>query len=344
MLQLKNHSPFSPAICLFPDEHGVDTLYVVVKATFTMGSEIQIAEEQKPPQQEDEYWGEPGLSSIRYMSEMHLSKPSTDIIVNGHAYAPYNKPVNQIDCGVKVGNYRKTARVFGDRYWENMKISYPKPFLKMPLVYENAYGGTCLQTKKENGKEVKERLMHTVNPVGRGFRKMGTEAINADKLPNVEDPNKLISTPLDKPAPVGFGFISPTWLPRKQFAGTYDEAWQKTRAPYLPKDFDNRFFNAAPKELTCNGYLRGGESVMLVNFTLGEPVQFTLPICQLNCEINIAGRTETPDFNLETVLFEPDDMLFTMTWRTQLNCDKQALKVNEIHVHSSWNGISQAVA
>lgn len=344
MLQLKNHSPFSPAINLFPDENGIDTIYVVVKATFTMGEQVQLAPKQKPPQMEDEYWDEPGLSSIRYMSEMHLRKPYTDIILNGHACAPNNKPVTQIDCGVKVGNYMKTARVFGERHWETLGPSNPKPFLKIPLIYENAYGGTCLQTKKENGKEVKERIMHTINPVGRGYRKVGTDPINGHLLPNIEDPNKLISTTLDKPAPVGFGFISPTWLPRIKFAGTYDAAWQKNRAPYLPKDFDNRFFNAAAPELTCKSYLKGGESVMLVNFTPGKPVQFSLPVCQLNCEINVAGRTETPDFNLETVMFEPDELLFTMTWRTQLNCDKQALKVSEIHIHGNWNGVPEAVA
>lgn len=36
MLQLRNESPFVPGLFLFPDEQGVDTLYVVVKATFEL--------------------------------------------------------------------------------------------------------------------------------------------------------------------------------------------------------------------------------------------------------------------------------------------------------------------
>jgi len=88
VLQLKNHSPFEPAITLFPDEKGVDTLYVIIKATFNLSPALSIAEQQIPPTLEDEYWGEPGLSSIKYASDMHLTKPSTDVVLVGRAWVP----------------------------------------------------------------------------------------------------------------------------------------------------------------------------------------------------------------------------------------------------------------
>ena len=81
MLQLENTSPFAPAMMLFPDERGVDTIYVVVKATFTLQPKLELAEEQVPVTLADEYWGEPGESSLKYPTEAHLMKPGTDVIV-----------------------------------------------------------------------------------------------------------------------------------------------------------------------------------------------------------------------------------------------------------------------
>ncbi len=56
-----------------------------------------------------------------------------------------------------------------------------------------------------------------------------------------------IGSASDKPPPAGVGYV-PAWHPRATFAGTYDEAWRKKRAPYLPADFAPRFFQAAPQD------------------------------------------------------------------------------------------------
>jgi len=344
MLQLKNHTPFEAALSLFPDENGIDALYVVVKATFSLEQGLGLAEEQIPPILEDEYWGEPVESSLKYASEMHIGKPATDIIVNGHAYAPKGEPVTQLDCGIKVGNYAKQVRVFGDRYWNGTQISAPKPFVKMPLAYEYAYGGAYMDfIDNGQGGYQQKKILHTINPVGRGYRgRHGTQAINADKLPNLEDPRQLIKLPGDKPEPAGFGIVSPTWKPRIDFAGTYDENWQKKRAPYLPKDFNNKFFNMASKGLVSNGYLQGNEQIMLVNLTLQSCLQFQLPQCDVSAEIKVAGAVDKPSLNLETLFFEPDKKRFSMTWRAKFSCDKKALKINEVHIRSAFDEQAEA--
>jgi hypothetical protein len=346
MLQLKNHSPFSPAITLFPDEDGVDALYVVVKATFAIeNNQVVLAEEQMPPQMEDEFFGAPAESSIKYMSEMHLTKPTTDVVVIGHAWAPDGKPINQMDCSINVGSYSKTVRVFGDRYWKDDQKTAPEPFEKMPLIYENAFGGAITTTEQnENGETEEKTLLHEVNPVGIGYGEAGEKGFDGERLPNIEDPGQLVNQPGEMPPPAGFGFLAPTWKPRVDFVGTYDEAWQKSRAPYLPEDFDNRFFNAAAPELVCNEYLHGGEPVKLEGLSPNGSVDFQLPMCDLSCDIKIAGVTENPDLNLETILFEPDENRFSMTWRAKLNCDKKALKISEIHLHGSWNDVAEAAA
>lgn len=328
MLQLKNHSPFEPAICLFPNEKGVDTLYVIVKATFEIGAGLSIAEEQVAPVTADEYWGDPTSSSIKYASEMHLAKPSTDVILIGRARTPNNRAVQQMDVRLSVAERQKTLRVFGNRTWQNGSISEAEPFKSMPIVYEYAFGG-----KHEIDSEKPKILAEERNPVGRGFRgKRKSSELEGMKLPNIEDPACLVTNAGDKALPAGFAFISPSWLPRRSYAGTYDEDWQKNRAPYLPDDFNPRFFNAAHPDFTFDRYLQGGEPVALDNLSLDGPVRFSLPVCQLETSVRVAGKVESPHLNLETVLIEPGKARLCMTWRSQLTCDKKTLKVEQVNV------------
>lgn len=333
MLQLQNNSPYSPAIAVLPDENGIDTLYVTVKATYSFNGEVTLAEEQIPPQMEDEFWGEPGQSSIKYMSEIHLSKPATDIILIGHAHAPNGMQTTQMECGIKVGNYTKKIRVFGDRHWDGAQKSQPEPFEKMPLTYENAFGGSYIaKAKGKQGEPAGEIILHDVNPVGRGYCEPGKKSDDGGKLPNLEDPANLIKQPGDSPAPMGFGFIAPTWKPRIEYVGTYDDAWQKNRAPYLPENFSNQFFNAAPVGLVCNEYQKGGELVILVGVCPEGPAKFRLPEIHPKCSVSVGGRIEKPEMLLETIVFEPDERRFSMTWRASLKCDKEVLKVQAVQI------------
>ena len=227
MLQLKNDTPFKSSIFVFPNVQGIDTLYVVVKATFAVGEYIEVAETQRPVVVADEPWGEPGKSSVKYASEAHLSKPSTDVVLVGEACAPDGRRVTQLDVSVAVAEKRKMVYVFGDRRWEKgffgLRMTDPARFEWMPLTYERAFGGLHVVDQEKN-----KIMFEPRNPVGCGFTgKRNRTEIDGMKLPNLEDPSQLITKPSHKPEPAGFGFISPAWEPRKAFAGTYDDAWQK---------------------------------------------------------------------------------------------------------------------
>ncbi len=178
-----------------------------------------------------------------------------------------------------------------------------------------------------------EVLFEPRNPVGAGFagRRRG-KALKGLPLPNLEDPANLVRGPKAGPAPAGFGFVAPSWEPRKSFAGTYDAAWLEGRAPYLPKDFNPRFFNAAHPDLVCDRYLAGGERVQVVNASPQSVLSFRLPVCELRAIVRVADREETPALNLETVLIEPDDARLSMVWRAAVPCGKHPLKVQEAEV------------
>jgi hypothetical protein len=331
MLQLKNATPFAAEIAIFPNEQGVDTLYTIVKATFNIssGNAWTLADEQLSPQAEDEYWGEPGQSSIKMASDFHTGKPATDIIMLGSACAIAQQQVNQLDVTLSVGEVTKTVRVIGDRVWLNGQISGIKPFTSMPIVYEKAFGGR--HDIDQNSYLAEER-----NPIGCGFSgKRSARDMEGTSLPNIEDPNELISYCNETPGPTGFGFCSPDWMPRRAFAGTYDEYWQKNRAPYLPLDFDNRFLNAAHPDLIYPGYLKGGELISVVNMHPEGEIRAVLPEISVSCEVDLKGQTHRPLMNLETLIIEPNSKQVSMVWRAAFECDKYVLKINQISLKLS---------
>ncbi|WP_196137593.1 DUF2169 domain-containing protein [Aliikangiella sp. G2MR2-5] len=326
MLQLKNTTPFASNVALFPNEHGIDTLYTMVKASFRLENGWVLADEQIPPQAEDEYWGEPSASSLRLASDFHTGKLATDIIMLGNAVAPNGQMVSQLDVEVNVGNISKSVKVFGDRIWKNGAITTAKPFNSMPVVYERAFGG--IHQLDDESILAEER-----NPVGRGFQgKRSASQMEGTLLPNIEDPDELIQYPSDKPKPVGFGCCSPDWLPRRSFAGTYDERWQKTRAPYLPKDFDSRFLNVAHPDLIYSGFIQGGEFFSIKSMHPDGEITGELPRVSMQCEISVAGNKHRLPFFMETLIFEPNLKQVSMVWKAIFECDKQALKVSEIGI------------
>lgn len=329
MLQLQNTTPFAAGVNLFPNEQAIDTLYVLVKATFNIGKQWTLADAQMPPSEADVYWTEPGKSSIRYGSDYHTGKPTSDIIMLGHACSPDNQDVTQLDVGLNVGEVGKTIRVFGDRHWQNGRISSPKPFKTMAVIYEKAFGGAHVVDGVVAA--VEER-----NPVGRGFAgSRKPEEMNGVPLPNLEDPRDLIRDTAQRPQPACFGISAPHWRPRAGFAGTYDEIWQTTRAPYLPEDFDQRFSNMAHPDLIYPSYLKGGELVEISNMHPRGALKFALPKLKLNSVVSMAGKNVQPSFNLETLILEPNELRLAMVYRAAVECDKKMLKISSIKISMS---------
>jgi hypothetical protein len=323
VLQLENQTPFKAAFAVLPDRFGIDTLYVVVKATVTLRPSLSLAEVQVPPTLADEYHDDPATSSLKYGSEMHLGKAGTDVLLIGSVWAPDKRPVTRMQVGLSVGGRQKVIVVTGDRVWRDGQPSSPQPFESMPLVWERAFGGV-----RRDGEKVaaEER-----NPVGCGFAG-GRSAADMEGLmvPNLEDPSSPLQQIGQASTPACFAPIAPSWLPRRNYAGTYDEKWQRGRAPYLPDDFDPRFFQCAVPEFVFDRYLQAGEAVQIVGVMPDGPISFTVPPSHLSVAVTIAGSTETPPANLETLVIEPDENRACFTWRASVPCDRKALKVEKI--------------
>lgn len=326
MLQLQNTTPFAASMALFPNEDAIDTLYIIVKATFNISTRLTLSDDQLPPVDSDVYWTEPGKSSIKYASDYHIGKPATDVIMLGHACTSGKKEATELDVSLSVGEVCKTVRVFGERQWREGRITPPASFTSMAMVYERAFGGIHVVDGQLAGAE-------TRNPVGRGFAgSRKPEEMTGVPLPNLEDPGNLIKDPSDQPVPACFGACAPNWQPRVGFAGTYDEHWQTSRAPYLPLDFDKRFLNTAHPELVYPGYLQGGEPIRITHMHPAGILQFDVPAVKLHSRVLVAGSDISPAFNLETLILEPNQLRMSLVWRAAVLCDKKALKISDVKI------------
>lgn len=325
MLQLQNSTPFTADIAIFPNEQGVDTLYLIAKATFEVGETLTLAEPQEPLVSKDRYRGEPQLSSMHSASDYHLTKPGTDVIVLGDCIAPGGVATSCCDVDVHVGPLGKTLRIFGDRIWDRGVASSPRAFERLPLIYEYAFGGSLYADDGSLYAADKR------NPVGLGFAGgRNAEQMQGERLPNIEHPAQLIRTLADEPEPAGIGAIAPFWPTRSQYAGTYDEAWQRERAPFLPRDFDRRFFQVASSGLTSQGYMRGGEPVAVTNMSESGYWAFNLPVVSLIGHIDWRAQLHEVAMRLETVQLEPNRSRISLTWRGDLVVNQHALQVEKV--------------
>ncbi|MEP7125733.1 MAG: DUF2169 domain-containing protein [Byssovorax sp.] len=225
-------------------------------------------------------------------------KVNAEVLVRGTCYAPGGQPVT--DCPVKigVGEWSKILRVSGPRVWSDgfsgAAMSRPIPFTRMPLGYDNAFGGPG----------------YPANPVGKGFA--------SNELPCVELGRELVRSRGDRPAPAGFGALNPAWPQRNGKLGKqYGRSYREKRAPFYAEDFDWSYFQAAPADQQLPGYLRGDEDVVLQNLHPTAPVfSARLPGIRIRVFVNdVHGSFREVPMSLDTLFADPDGATLMLTWR-----------------------------
>jgi hypothetical protein len=210
-------------------------------------------------------------------------------------------------------------------------IAEPSPFDSMPLSYEKAFGGSDTSHPDPAMHAFEKR-----NPVGTGYIISGKPEKIADTyLPNLEDPASLIMSWKDKPAPAGFGFLARDWQPRLNYAGTYDESWQRQKCPLLPDDFNELYFNAASPGLIAEPHLIGGEAVKITNAAKDGDIVFRLPHQKLEIDIIIKGKAEIHYPVMDTVIIEPEENRLVLVWRAAISCKRKLLFVEAIRIKSA---------
>lgn len=263
---------------LAPD--GRESLVVVAKGTFNLpldGRAATLADTQQPLLMADTFLGEPGLSAPLQEMDFAPVKPCCDVLVRGKAYAPGGRPVTQLTAGIRVGQMSKAFSVLGPRQWQSGLLGVapglPQPFTEQDISYARAFGGS-----HPIANDPALRHCYLDNPTGCGWypRSADSADIVGMPMPSTEELGKPIDSPSGNFRPMALGPLGRGWPQRARFAGTYDEAWLADCFPFLPADFDHRYFQAAPDDQQTH-YLRGGEDVLLLNLTPQERAGFRIP-------------------------------------------------------------------
>jgi hypothetical protein len=341
-MELINATRMSAGYAQATRPDGRDLLVVVVKGTFTIpdvGESPALADPQLPLAEADIFTGEPGFSAPLYESDFAPFKPRCDVMLNGSAYATQDRPVRKVGVGIRVGKVTKAFDVVGDRVWEGglsgIRPGASKPFRQQRISYDFAFGGTDRSSDDE-----RKHNAYIPNPFGTGYRARETAAaIVGTPVPTTEETTNPIRSPFGSYRPMSFGPIARGWPLRAKHAGTYDQAWLDEVFPFLPHDFDDRYFQCAPGDQQTD-YLRGGEEVRLINLTPREVTSFCLPTVQLPVVFfRQDGGEEHRTPVADTLYVEPDDRRFIMVWRTHLVLRRNMFEVVRVtagRMSSGW--------
>ena len=242
---------------------------------------------------------------------------------------------------LQVGTMSKSFNVVGDRVYNAgalyITVSDPKPFTKLPISYNNAFGGV----DKSNENPAKHRF-YPLNYAGVGYHDdTSAKQINDKPLPNTEEVGRGVSRPGGGYNPMAFGVVGRAWKQRVQYAGTYDQKWIDDHYPFLPKDFDPRYFQAAAADQQIE-YPKGGKEVVLTNLTPQGRTTFRLPKTKLPIVWVLRDDTaREAQAVVDTIIVEPDEKRFMMVWRTS-----QPLRrtIFEVPAHCDWERLAALAA
>lgn len=335
-MQIWNQTGFPTEFTMGMDKEGREYIAIVVKGTFDFpeapGAPVQKSSVQTPLVMADTYTGAPGFSATLWETDFAFRKPRCDVIANGCAYAPGGRPVDRVSVGIKVGNWSKVFDVLGHREWRArgplFVATSAQSFLRQPFSYDTAWGGTDRLDPED-----KLPASYPLNPVGRGWaRPKNQHLVPGLPLPNTQAIGEEIRSPFGDYRPMSFGPYGRGWPGRIEFGGTYDQNWIDNIFPFLPPDFDERYFQMSPPDQQIE-HPKGGEDVVLVNLTPAGRESFRLPATSLPITL-FKGREKVFESALapDTVLFDPENRRFSLVWRMSQRIHRTILDFSECWV------------
>lgn len=344
---------------------GKPFLSLIVKRTYIINNDgtCSLAEEQDPITEQLESNSE-NNEIVTHDTDLYPFKPFTDVIVKGKARTAIRS--SSFLAAVEIANLKLDLRIQGNRkvYKKDNGIyafSEAEFIDEVPLEYTYSYGGKDVLaekpfrekiTNKESYKHISDLVdpfegspyRYPRNPVGKGYIVTPhDETIENLELPNIEDPNNLLTSDnficdepfkwYKMPVPVCTDWVCPGWFPRIAYFGIYP----------LPKGLDENIYEIKSKWTdtavlnstndirksqfsfrACNGaslglqakYLQGGEQCRLTNIHPNKK-EFIFQLPKEQPKIKVDGRngrllTTAPV--MHSVIIEPDQKKLSIVW------------------------------
>jgi len=344
------------------DGKGGYVLAVVVKSTYHILETGICVKDDAPPSLNSDLLFYPG--SIDLLDEdidlLH-TKLYTDVVVKGNAHINYLVPRFPIE--VQIGNYRTSILAIGPRkaylnLHGNIAFTEPEMIKEVPLRYDYAYGGRDSVAEAKLPPPPEEYTKHLPpdvdlyagspyryprNPSGKGYLvEMNHSALEQMELPNLEDPDDLLSPSRlvvgqpenweSMPLPRCTDWINPTWFPRIAYTGlpyptvksTKDLA-ELTRKWVEPNIFDIKPMTGMFHFRAANGaslgfqlpYLQVGTKCQLINIHPIYPkFSFNLPSDIPSIWVDgRQGKLKETSPVIQSVIINLDQSRLSIVWR-----------------------------
>jgi uncharacterized protein YjbI with pentapeptide repeats len=257
------------------------------------------------PLLEQDLWPKLGEALGDNILDMGMPKPNGEVVLYANFYAPEGKPITAGRAVLQCGAVDKELAVIGERYWRPLiGPTAPEPFTTLPLSYEFAFGDAS----------------YNRNTRGKGIAEVDYFGEPRVPLPNIEHPDKLVSSSGERPEPAGFAPLDIMWQQRLKRSGTFDHKWIEQVAPGYPLDIDWNYFNCAPEDQWVEAFWQGNESYRLYNMHPDKAViQGELPNFRARAFILPKGDESTGlkevEQRLETIYFFPEQDMGVLLWR-----------------------------
>ena len=304
---------------------------VVAKARFWRRSDGVFVVDTTPPDLilAEIFDGDPASSALLHDQDIAPGKAATDLILHAYGRSPRGALLTDWPVAVRIA-HRLTYgfHLRGPAQWQRgsagWRITSPEPVNTVPISYALAYGGIT------PGDSDLEPKVFAFNPVGAGFidaaRLRQADAFVAPQIGELAE--FMQADPTAQMMVHGFGAIAKTWLPRRAEAGTFDAAWQQSRAPRMPRDYSLRYWNAAHRQLQFTDALRGSEVIEIAGISHHSPVvSVALPMASL--AIQASGQDSLQQrMVLDTVEIDlrsdtPAEHCLALTWRCRIDAPQR---------------------
>lgn len=297
--------PFELVTLPWESQPGRWSMTVCLRATFALvhGGECEPLEPQASSHTVDGSWDE-AHEKILHLADLVPFKPRADVVVLGHVWSPWSRPVRALVARVRVGSLAKAVRVVGDRPWRwiggRWVGSEARPFTRMPLRWEGALRSA----------EVPVGLDPQAPPVDGAPAGPTFESVDG-RLP-------------------GFGLVPPGWPQRYglvdedalEWALSFAGGGPVAGAP--PPRFPFQFFNVAPADQQLD-LVRPGAPLVLEHLSARWPMIAThLPSLRPRvARATGPGRRADVALRCDTLWIDSDRGSITMLWRGLVDLDRE---------------------
>jgi hypothetical protein len=327
-MDLDNHTRYPARLFRTAIDDDRIAASVVTRITYDLrGTALVPAEEQPWPVSAEPWQSEYGIID----TDQLFYRGGVDLFLFGHA-RPEKRDARSFTVSILVGSaWKREVAVFGARVWRRgvtgLTATAPLPVEAIPLTMAYAYGGK----DRWDGLDVP----YPLNPDGNGFH-LWEQSAEDKPLPNLEEPDQLISSWEDRPLPAGVGPLPPmSGIRLSRLAGPALHAsvsMGPQAAPYPgapgapvaskpdpaaagpPIQFDASFFNAAHPRMIVPS-IEPGTRIGVSGVTGGAPLVIDLPEARPRCRVRFEREIDERPLAIDQVGVEADKKRVFISYR-----------------------------